>query len=354
MNCGYIIRAALALVMIAGLSACDQQAESQGKQQAEAKEPKSLVVYTARKEHLIKPLFDRYTEMTGVNIRYITDSAGPLLARLQAEGANTPADILMTVDAGNLWQAAQTGILQPVESEVLAASVPENLQGIDKQWYALTIRARTIVYSTERVQPEQLSTYEALAGPQWQGRVCLRTSKKVYNQSLVATMIAAQGEQATEAVVSGWVANLAMPPFSNDTKTMEAITAGQCDVAIVNTYYFGRLQNQRPDLKLALFWPNQQGEAAAGRGVHVNVSGAGITKASKNKAQAQKLLEWLVSVEAQQQLMSLNMEYPVLVDLPYNAQLQSWGEFKADTVQVSAAGRLQADAVKLMDRAGYK
>ena len=354
MNCGYIIRAALALVMIAGLSACDQQAESQGKQQAEAKESKSLVVYTARKEHLIKPLFDRYTEMTGVNIRYITDSAGPLLARLQAEGANTPADILMTVDAGNLWQAAQTGILQPVESEVLAASVPENLQGIDKQWYALTIRARTIVYSTERVQPEQLSTYEALAGPQWQGRVCLRTSKKVYNQSLVATMIAAQGEQATEAVVSGWVANLAMPPFSNDTKTMEAITAGQCDVAIVNTYYFGRLQNQRPDLKLALFWPNQQGEAAAGRGVHVNVSGAGITKASKNKAQAQKLLEWLVSVEAQQQLMSLNMEYPVLVDLPYNAQLQSWGEFKADTVQVSEAGRLQADAVKLMDRAGYK
>lgn len=354
MNCGYIIRAALALVMIAGLSACDQQAESQGKQQAEAKEPKSLVVYTARKEHLIKPLFDRYTEMTGVNIRYITDSAGPLLARLQAEGANTPADILMTVDAGNLWQAAQTGILQPVESEVLAASVPENLRGIDKQWYALTIRARTIVYSTERVQPEQLSTYEALAGPQWQGRVCLRTSKKVYNQSLVATMIAAQGEQATEAVVSGWVANLAMPPFSNDTKTMEAITAGQCDVAIVNTYYFGRLQNQRPDLKLALFWPNQQGEAAAGRGVHVNVSGAGITKASKNKAQAQKLLEWLVSVEAQQQLMSLNMEYPVLVDLPYNAQLQSWGEFKADTVQVSEAGRLQADAVKLMDRAGYK
>lgn len=354
MNCGYIIRAAAALAVITGLAACDQQSTSQQTEQAAAKEPEQLVVYTARKEHLIKPLFDRYTEMTGVNIRYITDAAGPLLARLQAEGDNSPADILMTVDAGNLWQAAQAGILQPLESEVLASKVPANLQDIDKQWYALTIRARTIVYSTERVQPQQLSSYEALSEPQWQGRLCLRTAKKVYNQSLVATMIAAQGEAATESVVSGWVANLAMPPFSNDTKVMEAIASGQCDVAIVNTYYFGRLQNQKPDLKLALFWPNQQGEGAAGRGVHVNVSGAGVTKASKNKAQAQKLLEWLVSVEAQQQLMSLNMEYPVLVDLPYSEQLNRWGEFKADTVKVSEAGRLQADAVKLMDRAGYK
>lgn len=354
MNCGYIIRAAMALVVVISLAACDWQSASQHAEQAESKKPDSLVVYTARKEHLIKPLFDRYSDMTGVEIRYITDGAGPLLARLQAEGNNTPADILMTVDAGNLWQAAEAGILQPLASEVLATNVPENLQGVDKQWYALTIRARTIVYSTERVQPEQLSTYEALADPQWQGRVCLRTSKKVYNQSLVATMIAAQGEQAAESVIGGWVTNLAMPPFSNDTKAMEAIIAGQCDVAIVNTYYFGRLQNQKPDLKLALFWPNQQGEGADGRGVHVNVSGAGITKASKHKAQAQQLLEWLVSVEAQQQLMSLNMEYPVLADLPYSDQLQGWGEFKADAVNVSEAGRLQADAVKLMDRVGYK
>lgn len=352
MNCGFIFRAAMALAIVVGLAACDQQAASS--KPAEQAEPKQLVVYTARKEHLIKPLFDRYTEMTGVNISYITDKAGPLLARLQAEGANSPADILMTVDAGNLWQAAEAGILQPLESQTLATQVPVNLQDAAKHWYALTIRARTIVYSTERVKPEELSTYEALADPQWKDRLCLRTSKKVYNQSLVATMIAAHGEAKAESVVKGWVANLAMPPFSNDTKTMQAIEAGQCDVAIVNTYYFGRLQNQEPNVKLALFWPNQQGESADGRGVHVNVSGAGITKASKNKAEAQKLLEWLVSTEAQQQLMSLNMEYPVLVDMPYNEQLKGWGEFKADTVEVSEAGRLQADAVKLMDRAGYK
>lgn len=318
-----------------------------------ATEAPELLVYSARKEHLIKPLFDRFSEQTGIQVRYVTDSAGPLLTRLQAEGDNSPADILMTVDAGNLWQAAEVGVLAPLQSTMLTNNVPAHLRDGNNQWFALTIRARTLVYNTDKVQPADLTSYEDLATEQWQGHLCLRTSKKVYNQSLVATMIAAQGLEQTEQIVAGWVANLARAPFANDTAVMDAVALGQCDVGIVNTYYYGRLMSEKPNLPLALFWPNQQGQDAAGRGVHINVSGAGVTKASNNKAQAQQLIEWLTTAEAQTILMNLNQEYPVNSTVPHNEILQSWGEFKADTVPVSEAGRLQAEAVKLMDRVGY-
>jgi iron(III) transport system substrate-binding protein len=225
-----------------------------------------LVVYSARKEHLVKPLFDAYTKKTGVNIKYITDKAAPLLARLQAEGKNSPADMLITVDAGNLWQAAERGVLAPVQSAVLNKNIPAHLRDKKGRWYGLSVRARTIVYATDRVKDGELNTYEGLADSKWKGRLCLRTSKKVYNQSLVAMMIAQKGEKEAEAIVKGWVANLATAPFSNDTKTMKAIAAGQCDVGIVNTYYYGRLMKKTPDTKLALFWPNQND-----RGVHVNM-----------------------------------------------------------------------------------
>jgi iron(III) transport system substrate-binding protein len=313
-----------------------------------------LLVYSSRNEHLIKPLFDRFTEQTGVAVRYVTDKAGPLLTRLQAEGDNSPADLLMTVDAGNLWQATEVGVLAPVESVILNKNVPEHLRGRDNSWFSLTIRARTLVFNTDKLSAADLSTYEALADPEWAGRLCLRTSKKVYNQSLVATMIAALGEQQAEQIVAGWVSNLALDPFSNDTKVMEAIALDQCEVGIVNTYYYGRLKKTKPEIPLALFWPNQQGEGAEGRGVHVNVSGVGITRASKNKALAQQLIEWLTTPEAQQMLMDLNQEYPVNPSVEMNAELQSWGSFKGDQVDVSEAGRLQAAAVKLMDRAGYR
>ena len=194
-----------------------------------------IVVYTARKEHLVKPLFDAYTEKTGVNIKYITDKAAPLLARLQAEGKNSPADMLITVDAGNLWQAAEKGVLAPVKSEILEQNIPTHLRDPEGRWFGLSVRARTIVYATDRVKKNELSSYENLADPVWKGRLCLRTSKKVYNQSLVAMMIAEKGEKETESVVKGWVNNLAAAPFSNDTKVMEAIAAGQCDVGIVNS-----------------------------------------------------------------------------------------------------------------------
>ncbi len=345
---------ALVAALLLVVAACGEQTPSAADEASPAKKPVRLVAYSARKEHLIKPLFDRFTETTGIEIQYVTDSAGPLLTRLKAEGDNSPADLLITVDAGNLWHAAQQGVLASTPSETLAERVPAHLRDDRDRWFALSIRARTLVYSTERVNPDELSTYAALAEPAWRGRLCLRTSKKVYNQSLVATMIAALGEERTEAVVRGWVDNLALAPFSNDTKVMEAIAAGQCDVGIVNSYYYGRLMKQHPDLPLALFWPNQQGEGAAGRGVHVNVSGAGITRASQHKAEALQLLEWMTGQEAQQQVMALNLEYPVNPDTALLPTLKDWGEFKADTIEVSEAGRLQAQAVKLMDRAGYK
>lgn len=308
-----------------------------------------IVVYTARKEHLVKPLFDAYTRKTGVQIIYITDKAAPLLARLQAEGKNSPADMLITVDAGNLWQAAQKGVLSPVKSAVLEKNIPPQLRDPEGRWFGLSVRARTIVYATDRVKPGELSTYEDLADGRWKGRLCLRTSKKVYNQSLVAMMIAQNGEKATEVIIKGWVENLATAPFSNDTRTMKAIAAGQCDVGIVNTYYFGRLQKKEPGIKLALFWPNQ-----ADRGVHVNISGAGIISNAGNRVEAIKLLEWLSGAEAQNIFASLNMEYPVNPTIKADSIVAAWGEFKQDQLNVTKAGELQAKAVMLMDRAGYK
>ena len=309
----------------------------------------TVIVYSERKEHLIKPLFDAYTQKTGVKVRYITDKAGPLISRLKSEGASTPADVFMTVDAGNLWQAAEQGVLRSVQSPILEKNVPSYLQDEGNRWFGLSQRARTIVYSKERVNPQNLNTYESLADPMWKGRLCLRTSKKVYNQSLVATLIATQGESKAEEIVKGWVANLATEPYSNDTSLMEDIVAGRCDVGIVNTYYFGRIQKKDPATTLALFWPNQ-----ADRGVHVNISGAGITQHAKNPEAAQALLEWLSSEEAQYNFADVNQEYPVHTLVKPSPQVASWGTFKADQVNMGAAGRLQAVAVKLMDRAGYR
>src|SRR3990170_5534828 len=253
-----------------------------------------IVVYSARNEQLIRPLFDAYTAETGTRIKFITDKEGPLLERLKAEGVNTPADILITVDAGNLWFAAKEGVLAKVNSNVLKSNIPAHLRDPESRWFGLSVRARTIVYSTARAKAGDLSTYEALGNPKWKGRLCLRTSKKVYNQSLVAMMIARLGESKTESIVKSWVANLATDVFHDDTKLMEAIIAGQCDVGIVNTYYFGRLKQKQPEAPIVLFWPNQRD-----RGVHVNVSGAGVTAHAKHRAAAVKFLEWLSSQKAQ-------------------------------------------------------
>ena len=339
---------AAAVMASALLTGCGESGPNPDEHTKAESDATTLTIYTSRKEHLVKPLFDRYSEETGVNIRYITDKAGPLIQRLKAEGATTPADMLITVDVGNLWQAAELDLLKPSESTTLDTNIPTELREADNRWVGLSVRARTIVYSTDRVKPEDLSTYEDLADSKWQGRLCLRTSKKVYNQSLIASMIQGIGANQTEQVVKGWVANLATAPFSNDTKAMEAVLSGQCDATIVNTYYFGRLKRDNPDLALALFWPNQDN-----RGVHINVSGAGVTKHAKQPEAALKLLEWFTMAEAQAQLAEANQEYPANANVEPAAEVASWGDFKADAVNVEAAGRLQADAVKLMDRAGY-
>jgi iron(III) transport system substrate-binding protein len=308
-----------------------------------------VVVYTSRNEELIKPLFDAYTKETGVRVRFVTDKEGPLAERLKAEGSNTPADLLITVDAGNLWFAAHEGLLQRAESATLKANVPEALRDPEGRWYGLTVRARTIAYNTQRVKPSDLSTYEDLGTAKWKKRLCLRTSKKVYNQSLVAMMIAELGEAKSEAIVRSWVGNLATDVFADDTAMLQAIAAGQCDVGITNTYYFGRLKHKKPDLPLALFWPNQ-----GDRGVHVNVSGGGVTRHSKHVPAAIRLLEWLSSPPAQKIFTEIDYEYPANPAVPPSEAVAAWGTFRSDPINVSKAGELQRSAVMLMDRAGYR
>lgn len=330
------LMAALALVSVAtGVSAAE------------------VVVYSSRNEQLIKPLFDAYTKETGVQVKFITDKEGPLMARLKAEGRNTPADLLMTVDAGNLWQASQEGLLQPVGSKVLNANIPAHLRDPGNEWFGLSVRARTIVYNRNKVIPGDLSTYEDLASRNWKGRLCLRTSKKVYNQSLVAMMISENGEASAEKTVRGWVANLATDPFSDDTRAMEAVAAGLCDATVVNTYYFGRLMNKNPHLPLAIFWPNQNLKSA-NAGVHVNISGAGVTKYAKHPQEAVKLLEWLSSDKAQNLYADVNMEYPANPRVKPDPVVAAWGVFKPNLINMAEAGKLQARAVMLMDRAGYR
>ncbi len=310
---------------------------------------KEVVVYSARNEHLIRPIFEAYTAQTGVKVRFLTGKAPVLLQRIKAEGKNSPADLLITVDAGNLWHAANEGILQPIDSATLRANIPAHLRDPNLRWFGLSVRARTIVYSTERVRPAALNTYEELAGSKWKDRLLLRTSKKVYNQSLVAMLISRHGAAKTEEIVSGWVDNLATAPFSNDTKVMQAIAAGQGDIGIVNTYYFGRLQKKEPEIPLALFWPNQNDG-----GVHVNVSGAGVTAHSRNRQAAIALLEWLSSAEAQKLFAGLNLEYPANPHIKPDPLVDSWGDFKHSPINLTNAGLNQAEAIRLMDRAGYR
>ena len=308
-----------------------------------------ITIYSARMEQLIAPVFDAYTKSSGVKIQFITDKEGPLLQRLIAEGEHSPADIFMAVDAGMLWKATEEKLLKATPSPILSVNIPVHLRDPKDRWFGLSVRARTIVFNTQKVKPSDLSTYEALGDAKWKKRLCLRTSKKVYNQSLVAMMIADFGMEQTEKVVSLWVKNLAVPVFSDDTQVMKAVSSGICDVGIVNTYYYGRLIEKHPDYPLALFWPNQQD-----RGVHVNISGAGVTLHSKHTKAATAFLEWLSSSAAQNLFADIDFEYPVNPNVKPDATVMKWGAFKHDTINVENAGKLQIDAVKLMDRAGYK
>jgi iron(III) transport system substrate-binding protein len=306
-----------------------------------------VVVYSAR-HYGQETAFDAFTKRTGIAVKILTGQTGELFERLKAEGERTPADVLVTVDAGNLWNAARGGLLAKVDSPELTSNIPAHLRDPEQRWFGLTVRARTIMYNTRKVTPAELSTYEALGDPKWKGRVCLRTSSYIYNQSMLATLIKRHGEARTEEVVRGWVAN--QPTLINgDTKILESIAAGQCDVGLTNHYYLARIVAKDPAFPVAPFWANQ-----ATTGTHVNVSGAGVTAHAKNRANAIKFVEFLSGPEAQQMFADLAFEFPVNAQAAVNPIVARWGRFKQDDVNIAAAGEFQAAAVKLADRAGYK
>jgi iron(III) transport system substrate-binding protein len=314
-----------------------------------------LNIYSARKEALIKPLLDRFSEATGTQINLVTGKGDALLTRLQSEGINSPADLLLTVDAGRLYRAQQAGVLQPMISELLNTAIPQHLRSTDDQWFGLSVRARVIVYAKDRVDLEQLSNYEALAEPRWRGKVCARSSSNIYNQSLVASMLATKGTQHTENWLEGLVANFARTPAGGDRDQIKAVAAGLCDVAIVNSYYLGgMLRSSDPaQLKAAssvgLFWPNQDG-----RGTHINISGAGVTRSSQNPELAAQLIAFLASDESQRWYAEMNNEFPIRADIKVSETLRTWGGFGADKLNVTELGRNNANAIMAMDRAGWK
>lgn len=312
-------------------------------------------VYSARKEQLIKPLLDEFSRETGIEVNLITSKADALLKRLQTEGANSPADVLVTTDAGRLHRAKEAGVLQPAINDALQSKLPENLQDKDHHWVGLTTRARVIVYAKDRVKPAELSTYEALADDKWRNRICIRSSNNIYNQSLVASMIAHQGAEATESWAQGLVENMARKPAGGDRDQIKAVAAGQCDVAVVNTYYLGKMIHS-PDAaqqaaadQVAIFWPNQ-----SDRGAHVNVSGIAVTQAADNKANALKLIDFMLSQNAQQWYAEVNHEYPVVEGVAWSDTLKNWGEFESDALNLSRLGELNTQALRIMDRAGWR
>ncbi|MDO5290239.1 MAG: extracellular solute-binding protein [Pseudomonadota bacterium] len=321
---------------------------------AHAQTPQPVTVYSSRIEQLIKPLFDRYTQETGVKINLLTDRGGAIAERLAAEGEGSPADVLLTVDMGNLWSAAERGLLRKIDSPTLNANVPPNFRDPGSRWWGLSRRERTIFYNPAKVKAEQLSTYEDLADPKWKGKLCLRTGKQTYTQSLVAMMLVKHGEAGAERIVRGWVDNLATDVFTNDASLLQAIAAGQCDVGIANTYYYGRLIAKDPTIKdkVHLFWANQgQGQG----GAHVNLSGGGVTRHAKNPAGAQKLLEWLSSEAAQNGYTHGTFESPVNPKVEPDAIIKGWGiQFEPSPLNAADIGSRQPDAIRLLDRVGYR
>lgn len=312
-------------------------------------------VYSARKEELIKPLLQKFTEQTGVTVNLVTAEDDVLLERLKAEGESSPADILITADAGRLRRADQSGLLQPVTSAQLVSSVPARLRQAQGNWYGLTVRARVFAYSPERVKLSEMSTYEGLADAHWKGRLCARSSSNVYNQSLTASLLSHNGAEKTAAWLTGMVANFARPPQGGDRDQIKDIASGKCDIALVNTYYVGGMLNSKDPAehdaaaKIAIFWPNQ-----ADRGTHVNVSGAGVTKSAQNKAAAIQLMEFMVTDASQQWYADVNNEYPIRDSIPLSKTLAAWGSFKSDPLDMAVLGDLNAQALMAMDRAGWK
>jgi iron(III) transport system substrate-binding protein len=314
-----------------------------------------LNIYSSRHYQTDEALYERFTEQTGIRINRIEGKGDALIERIKSEGANSPADVLITVDAGRLWRADQAGLFQPVRSPTLEARIPPNLRHPQGHWFGFSSRARLILYNKAAVKPGEVERYEDLADPKWRDRICIRSGANIYNQSLLGSLIAALGEAEAEAWAGGVVANFARDPKGGDTDQIRSVAAGECDIGVANSYYYVRLASSKKaaDRETAeavgVVFPNQ-----GDRGAHINVSGAGVLKHAPHRDAAVKFLEYLASAEAQSYFADGNNEYPVVEGVAPNAALRGLGDFKADPVNVAIYGENQPAAQRIFDRAGWK
>ena len=326
---------------------------------SEKKEPvekeQEVNIYTHRHYKPDQELFAQFEKETGIKVNVVNASADELIQKMSLEGEQSPADVLITVDAGRLVRAKNNGLLQSVKSEFLEETIPSHLKDTDNQWFALTKRARVVVYNPDNVKAEDLSTYEALTDDKWKNKILIRSSSNIYNQSLMASIIANSDEASAIKWAEGIVANMARSPKGNDRDQIKAVVAGEGDLAVVNTYYIGKLLNSKnaDEVKagegIKVFFPNQEG-----RGTHVNVSGAGVAKYAPNKVNAIKFIEFLASEKAQKVFAKANYEYPVNTKVMPSELLQSWGSFKEDTLPLSKLGENNKKAVLAFDAASWK
>ena len=344
-----LLLAALAGISIGLLGAC---AAGEGDKSAGAVPITGEInIYSSRHYDTDLALYEDFTRTTGIKVNRIEAEADALIERIQAEGEFSPADLLITTDAGRLWRAEEAGILAPVESRVLAERIPAALRDPENRWFALTTRARIIIYNKAKGAPQGLATYADLAKPEFKGRICMRSSSSVYNIALLASMIAHEGEAKAAAWAKGVVANFARPPQGNDMSNIEAVAAGACDISLVNTYYLARFDTpeKRKVLgSIGIIFPNQ-----ATTGTHVNMSGAGVVKTAPNRANALKFLEYLASDSAQKYLANGNNEYPAARGVAPTSAVEALGPFKADALPAAEIGRNQARAALLYNAARW-
>lgn len=316
---------------------------------------KEVNVYSARKEALIKPVLDKFAAQHNVDINLITGKADALISRMASEGEFSPADVLLTTDVGRLQRAKDMALLQPVKSEKLVTLIPSNMRDQQDYWYALTQRARPVMYHPDRVDVSTLDSIFGLADVQWKGRICIRSSNNIYNQSMIAAMVVKFGEERVQNWANDFVKNFARKPKGGDRDQIKAVVAGQCDIAIANTYYLAGMladidsKNHEIASQVNVFWPDQ-----SGTGTHVNISGAAIAKHAPNKDSAVKLIEFLANAESQQWYAETNHEYPVVSSVAVSTLLRSFGEFKAEEVPLQKVGELNGTAIKIMDKAGWQ
>lgn len=309
----------------------------------------TIRVYSGR-HYDLETAFTQFAKETGINVEFLYGSDAELLERIKAEGEDTPADVYMTVDAGNLWNAAQQDLLVPMTSSVVDEAVPEGLRDPQHRWVGLSMRARTIMYNPDEVQPSEFDAADSYAGlddPKWKGRLCMRSATSSYVQSLVAQLIDSKGRDEALEIVKGWVEN-DVEIIGDDVSILRNVDAGSCDVAITNHYYLARILADDADFKVKPFWANQEAD-----GVHVNISGAGILKNSDNVADAQKLIEWLATT-GQNAFVDGNHEFPVNPDVEPEELIRGFGEFKYASINAEAYGRLNAEAIAVMSEAGYR